>query len=43
MRDRSRELKMFQETLQIFEQGYYVKNGEKIHLKLSRKEMEEVS
>lgn len=42
MRDRFRELNMLQETLQILEQGYYVKNGKKIQLKLSRKEMEEI-
>ena len=41
-RDRSRELNMIQETMQILEQGYYVKDGKKIQLKLSRKEMEEI-
>ena len=41
-RDRSRELNMFKETMQILEQGYYVKNGRKIQLKLSKKEMEEI-
>lgn len=42
MRDRSRELNMLQETLQILEQGYYVKNGRKVQLKLSRRDMEEI-
>lgn len=41
-KNRSRELNMFQETMQILEQGYYVKNGRKIQLKLSKKEMEEI-
>ena len=41
-RDRSRELNMFQETMQILERGYYVKEGRKVQLKLSRKEMEEI-
>ena len=41
-RDRSRELNMIQETMQILEQGYYVKDGRTIQLKLSRKEMEEI-
>ena len=42
-RDRSRELNMIKETIQILEQGYYVKDGRKIPLKLSRKEMEEIN
>ncbi|MDO5138672.1 MAG: TIGR02452 family protein [Oscillospiraceae bacterium] len=41
-RDRTRELNMFRETMQILEQGYYVKDGRKIQLKLSKKEMEEI-
>lgn len=41
-RDRSRELNMIQETMQILEQGYYVKDGRRINLKLSKKEMEEI-
>ena len=41
-RDRSRELNMLQETLQILEQGYYVKDGKRIQLKLSKNEMEEI-
>lgn len=41
-RYRSRELNMIRETMQILEQGYYVKDGRKIHLKLPRKEMEEI-
>ena len=42
MRDRSRELNMLDETLRIMEQGYYEKDGRKVELKLSRKEMEEI-
>ena len=42
IRDRSRELNMFQETMQILEQGFYIKDGRKIQLKLSKKEMEEI-
>ncbi len=42
MRDRTKELNMLKETLQILEQGYYVRNGKTIRLKLSRKEMEEI-
>ena len=42
MSDRSRELNMLNETLQILKQGYYVKNGRKVKLKLSRREMEEI-
>ena len=40
MRDRSREISMLRDTLQILEQGWYEKNGKKVKLKLSRKEME---
>ena len=42
MRDRSREINMFQDTMQILEQGYYEKNGKKVKLKLSRKDMETI-
>lgn len=42
MRDRTRELDMLNETLQILEQGYYIKDGKKIRLKLSKREMEEI-
>ena len=41
MKDRSRELEMLHETLQILELGFYEKNGRKVQLKLSRSEMEE--
>lgn len=40
MRDRSREISMLRDTLQILEQGWHEKNGKKVKLKLSRKEME---
>ena len=33
---------MLHETLRILEQGYYVKNGRRVQLKLSRRDMEEV-
>lgn len=39
---RSNEVIMLQDTLKILEQGYYEKNGKRIHLKLSKGEMEEV-
>ncbi len=42
MRDRTREIHMLQDTLQILKQGYYEKNGKRIKLKLSAKEMEEI-
>ena len=42
MRDRKIEINMLQETLQILEQGYYEKQGKRVNLKLSRKEMETV-
>ncbi len=42
MRDQDREIKMLQDTLQILERGCYEKNGEKIKLKLTRKEMEDI-
>lgn len=42
MRDRSNEINMLQDTLKILKQGYYEKNGKKIELKLSQKEMEEI-
>lgn len=32
---------MLYNTLKIFEQGYYEKNGEKIYIKLSKEEREE--
>ena len=40
MRDRTKDIAMFQDTLQVLEQGYYEKNGKKIKLKRSQKEME---
>lgn len=41
-RDRSRELNMLKETEKILEQGWYEKDGSRIDLKLSQREMEEV-
>lgn len=40
--DRSRELDMLQETMQILEQGYYVKDGRTIQLKLSGQDAEQI-
>ena len=36
---RQDNINMLQETLQILEQGYYVANGKKVPLKLSREQM----
>lgn len=42
MKDKSNEINMLQDTLQILKQGYYKRNGRKIKLKLSTKEMKEI-
>ncbi len=42
MMDRSRELNMFRDTMQILEQGFYEKNGKRVELKLSREDMETI-
>lgn len=42
MRDRSKEINMLNETLQILKQGFYEKNGKRVDLKLSSNEMEEI-
>ena len=42
MRDRTNDIEMLNDTLEIFGRGYYEKNGKKIALKLSTKEAEEV-
>ena len=42
MREKSKEINMLKDTLQIIYQSYYEKNGKKIKLKLSRDEMEEI-
>lgn len=42
MRDKSKEINMLKDTLQILKQGYYEKNGKKIKLKLSGEEMENI-
>ena len=39
MRDKSYEISLLQDTLNILKQGYYTKNGKKIELKLKRQEM----
>lgn len=42
MRDKIKEINMLKDTLQIPDQRYYEKNGQKIKLKLSGEEMEEM-
>lgn len=42
MRDRSKEIAMLEDTLKILNQGWYEKNGKRIQLKLSAKEMQEI-
>lgn len=42
IRDRNTEISMLQDTLQILKQGWYEKNGKRIQLKLSAKDMEEI-
>ena len=42
MRDRSKEIAMLEDTLKILNQGWYEKNGKRIQLKLSEKEMQEI-
>lgn len=42
MRDRSKEIAMLEDTLKILKQGWYEKNGKRIQLKLSEKEMQEI-
>ncbi len=37
-----KDIKMLNDTLNIFKQGYYEKNGKKNNLKLSRSEMEDI-
>jgi len=37
---REEEIRILHETLKICEQGYYVRNGQRVDLKLSREEME---
>ena len=39
MRDRSYDIQMLADTLQILERGWYEKNGRKVKLKLSAQEM----
>lgn len=42
MRDRTPDIQMFEDTMKILKQGYYEKDGRKIMLKLSGKEMEKI-
>lgn len=42
MNDRTKNIDMLHDTLKIFEQGYYVKNGKKIKLKLSASKREKI-
>ena len=41
IRNKDSEIQCLQDTLQILEKGYYEKNGRRVELKLSKKEMEE--
>ena len=36
---RTREMEMLNDTLKIFEEGFYIKGGEKKGIKLSKKEL----
>ena len=36
---RTREMEMLNDTLKIFEEGFYIKGGEKKDIKLSKKEL----
>ena len=42
MRDRTPDIQMFEDTMQILKQGWYEKNDKKTVLKLSAKEMQEI-
>ena len=42
MRDRSKEIAMLEDTLKILKQSWYEKNGKRIQMKLSAKEMQEI-
>ena len=42
MRDRSYDISMFEDTMQILKQGWYEKNGRKISLKLSAADMQSI-
>lgn len=42
MRDRTADIHMFEDTMQILKQGYYMKDNRKIQLKLSASEMKEI-
>lgn len=42
MRDRTPDIQMFEDTMQILKQGYYEKNGRKTALKLSAEDMQEI-
>ncbi len=42
MRDRTPDIQMFEDTMQILKQGFYEKNGSKIALKLSAADMQNI-
>lgn len=42
MRDRTQEIRMFEDTMQILQQGWYEKNGKRISLKLTAEQMQEI-
>ena len=41
MRDRTQDIQMFEDTMQILKQGWYEKNGRRIALKLTAEQMQE--
>ena len=42
MRDRTNEIRMFEDTMQILKQSWYEKNGRRIPLKLTAEQMQEI-
>ena len=42
MRDRTQEIRMFEDTMLILKQGWYEKNGRRIPLKLTAEQMQEI-
>ena len=42
MRDRTPDIQMFEDTIQILKQGFYEKDGRKIQLKLAAREREDI-
>ncbi len=42
MRDRSQDIRIFEDTMQILKQDWYEKNGKRIQLKLTAEQMQEI-